>query len=384
MTHPLSQRARDLQPFRTIQILTEAKALMAAGRDIVRLDVGEPNFPTPRPVLDAAANALADGKISYTQPSGIQELKSAIAAHYLRTYGVTVDDSRIVITTGSSAALLMILSIVADRGQEVLSVQPGYPSHDVFARLGNARVRRIENAKEPFAWPSSLDLERAWTRETVGMLVASPANPTGATLSRDELEALVRSTEARGGVFVSDELYHGLNYDGRDVTALEVSDDTIVVNSFSKYFSMTGWRLGWLVCPPQYRDSIEMMSQHLYLAPPYLSQWAALACFHPETLRECEARRLEMKHRRDMLLEALLRIGFEVPFRPAGGFYIFADARRWTNDGEQFCRNLLHDAGVSCAPGIDFAPYPSFVRFSFAASTQDIERAVERLARHLR
>ena len=380
---PISARAKSLRPFRTIDILTKAKALVAQGKDIVRLDVGEPNFPTPPAVLDAARRALEGGRISYTQPSGLPELKTAIVGHYARTYGVKLDESRVVVTTGSSAALLMILSVIADRDQEVLGVTPGYPSHDVFAKLGDACINGISNSETPFAWPSAGDIDRAWTERTVGMLLASPSNPTGATMTEGELRASIGATEAHGGVFISDELYHGLNFDGADITACGISDNAFVVNSFSKYFSMTGWRLGWMICPEPYRETIEMMTQHLYLAPPYLSQHAALACFEPETLAECEARRLELKHRRDILLTGLKRIGFDVPFPPSGGFYIFADARRWTNDTEAFCQRLLNEAGVSCAPGTDFGPYQTFVRFSFAAATSEIERAVERLSRVL-
>ena len=379
----LSSRAAQLRPFRTIQILTQAKALVAKGKDIVRLDVGEPDFPTPSLVLDAASKALAEGRITYTQPTGLPELKSAIAGYYKHKYGVVIDDGRIVVTTGSSAALLMIMSAIADRDSEVLGVKPGYPSYDALARLGDARIKWIENAIDPFAWPTSGDVSHAWSPHTVGMLVASPANPTGAVMSQDQLSEAIRATEAEGGVFISDELYHGLSYAGEDVTACTISDDAFVVNSFSKYFAMTGWRLGWMICPGRYRDAVETLAQHLYLAPPFLSQWAALACFAPETLEECERRRRELKHRRDILLEALRGIGFEVPFEPAGGFYIFADARRWTNDSEAFCQHLLHEAGVSCAPGVDFGPFPRFVRFSFTAPMPRIKMAIARLNRTL-
>ncbi len=374
---PLARRARELQPFRTMVILARAKQLIAEGRDVIRLDVGEPDFPTPQPVLDAAAALLAGGRIAYTQPSGLPALKQAIAGFYARRYGTAVDPMDVIVTTGSSAALLMIMAVLVDRDQELLGVAPGYPSHHAFAQAGEGSLRLL--AGDP--WPDADAVARAWTDATVGMLAASPSNPGGAVMSAARQAALIGAVEARGGVFISDELYHGLSYGLPDTTALSVSPDVFVVNSFSKYFAMTGWRLGWAVVPPRYRAAMEVMAQHLFLAPPHLSQAAALACFDPATLAICDARRDEFRRRRDFLVPALRRLGFGLQTEPEGGFYIFADAARFTDDCEAFCGRLIEEAGVSVAPGTDFGPYPTHVRFAFTTSLDRLREAVDRIAR---
>lgn len=378
--HPyLSARARRLQPFRTIALLTSAKARIAAGQDIIRLDVGEPDFPTPAPVVGAASAAMAAGAGRYTESSGTPALRARIAAHYRQRYGVTVDPARVIVTTGSSAALWVVMALLVDHGDRVLTPMPAYPSHSVFASAAGGELVGLHARAEGRLWPSLAEFEAAWTPATRGILVASPSNPSGSVIPWPRAQELIALAERHNASYISDEIYHGLSFGGSDHTALEYSQRAFVINSFSKYFSMTGWRLGWVVVPPAYVAAAEMMAQHFYLSAPDLSQQAAMACFEPETLAICEQRRLELKARRDFLLPALEALGFRVPYPPEGGFYIFADASKFTDDGYRFCQQLLEHAGVSLAPGIDFGPFPAFIRFSYCTGIERLAQAVERI-----
>lgn len=379
----LSARAKALQPFHTIALLTEARARIAAGQDVIRLDVGEPDFPTPAPVVAAAAQALAGGAGRYTESSGTPALRQRIAAFYGERYGVAVDPRRVIVTTGSSAALWIVMALLVDQGDTVLTPSPAYPSHSVFASASGGELVKLRSDTPGELWPTLAQYGHAWQAQTRGVLVASPSNPTGSVLPWDAARALIDLTEARGGSYISDEIYHGLSFDGPDHTALEHSQRAFVINSFSKYFSMTGWRLGWVIVPPAYVAAAEMMAQHFYLSAPDLAQQAALACFDAETLAICEQRRLELKARRDYLLPALESLGLVVPYRPDGGFYIFADVSKYADDGYQFCRELLEHTGVSLAPGLDFGPFEHFIRFSYCTRIERLQEAVERIRAYL-
>ena len=384
--HPppyLSTRAKEVQPFRTIALLTQAKARIAAGQDIIRLDVGEPDFPTPAPVQAAAARALAGGSGRYTESSGTPLLRNKIARYYQDRYGVRVDPARVIVTTGSSAALWVAMSLLVDHGDALLTPSPAYPSHGVFASAAGGKLMNLTSTTPGDLWPPLAQFEAAWTPQTRGILIASPSNPTGSVMPWPRTRELIDLAEAHHASFISDEIYHGLNFDAPDHTALEHSQQAFVVNSFSKYFSMTGWRLGWLIVPDAYVAAAEMMAQHFYLSPPDLSQQAALACFEPDTLAICEQRRLELQARRDYLLPALEALGFKVPYRPDGGFYIFADASKFTDDGYQFCLDLLQHAGVSAAPGIDFGPFQRYLRFSYCTRLERLQEAVERIKAYI-
>jgi aspartate/methionine/tyrosine aminotransferase len=380
----LASRATTIEPFRTLSLLSRAKSLIASGKDVIRLDVGEPDFGTPEPVLAAARAALSGQSGRYTESAGKPELRQAISSFYKSRYGVSIDPSRIIVTTGSSAGLWLVVAALLDQGQNMLSVSPGYPSHRVFASVANGTLVTLKSETAGDIWPSVSQCEAAWTPETRGILIASPSNPTSAVIPWERAKALMNVAASRGGSYISDELYHGPHFEEADHTALEYWDDAFVINSFSKYFSMTGWRLGWIIVPPAFVDAIDVLAQHLYLSPPEISQQAAMACFTPETLSICEARREILKERRDTLLSALLEAGFLVPHPPQGGFYVFADASRFTMDSYAFCRELLEEAHVSVPPGIDFGDFPTCLRFSFCTDAQRLEEAVRRISTYVK
>jgi aspartate/methionine/tyrosine aminotransferase len=374
-----SVRAANLQPFRTLGLLARAKELVAAGRDVIRLDVGEPDFGTPQPVLEAAREALAKGTGRYTEAAGKPGLRAAIAQFYKQKYRVCVDPRRVIVTTGSSAGLMLVMSAFMNQGEGLLAATPGYPSHPVFASVVNGNIANVKASVHGALWASPAEFEAAWTDATRGILVGSPSNPTGSLIPWQDAQALIDLTQRKGGIYISEELYHGLSYNSQDHSALEYSDDVFVINSFSKYFSMTGWRLGWIIVPERVVDRIEMLAQHLYLSPPDISQAAGLACFSPDVMQICESRRLELKERRDTLLYHLQACGFEISYPPDAGLFIFADARKFTNDSYAFAKDLLEQVGVSVAPGIDFGDYPTHLRFGFCTSGERLVSAVERI-----
>ncbi|GLZ20329.1 aminotransferase class I/II-fold pyridoxal phosphate-dependent enzyme [Burkholderia plantarii] len=292
-------RATELQPFRTLHLLSRAKELIAAGRDIIRLDVGEPDFGTPAPVLAAARRAIEAGTGRYTEAVGRPLLRAAIADFYRRKYGVSIDARRIIVTTGSSAGLMLIMAGFVGAGETLLSAVPGYPSHPVFASVVNGDIVGVKASQSGALWASASEYEEAWSARTRGILVGSPSNPTGTVIPWDSARSLMDLSARRGGLYISEELYHGLNDGSRERSALEHSDDAFVVNSFSKYYAMTGWRLGWIVVPERVVDRCEMLAQHLYLSPPDISQAAALACFTDEVDEIAARRRTELEARRD-------------------------------------------------------------------------------------
>ncbi|CAG0989789.1 (5-formylfuran-3-yl)methyl phosphate transaminase [Burkholderiales bacterium] len=385
----LAARVADIAPFHVMEVQTAARALEAAGRSVVHMEIGEPDFPTPEPVLDAARAALADGGIYYTSALGIPELRAAIARHYGDRYGVDVSPERVIVTAGSSAALLLVVALLVNRDEQILMADPGYPCNRHF-------VRTLEG--EPVGVPVGADtryqlsadlVARHWSARTRGVLIASPSNPTGTTVEREEMRRIVREVDDRGGRLIVDEIYLGLTYDlapgGRPASALALSDDIFVVSSFSKYFNMTGWRLGWVVAPERHVRDIEKLAQNLYISPPTLSQRAALACFEPATLAILESRRDEFRARRDLLVPALRELGFGIPVMPTGGFFVYADTSRFSGGSRAFCRDVLERAGVAITPGIDFGAWRAgaHVRFAYTIAREKIADGIARLARFL-
>ncbi|HXF67844.1 MAG TPA: pyridoxal phosphate-dependent aminotransferase [Burkholderiales bacterium] len=382
----LARRMAGIEPFHVMELLARARDLEAAGRSIVHMEIGEPDFPTPEPIREAGARALREGDLYYTPALGLPRLREAISGYYRARYGLDVPAERVIVTTGASGALMLACAALVGPGDEVLLADPGYPANRHFVRVmeGVPRAIAVDAASGYQLAPEHL--ERCWGPRTVAALIASPSNPTGTTVSSERLSAMAGLARARGGVLVVDEIYHGLVYEGQCATALAVADDAFVINSFSKYFSMTGWRLGWMVAPRAYVREIEKLAQNLYLAPPTLAQHAALAAFEPGTLAILEARVKEFKARRDYLVPALRALGFDIPVTPQGAFYIYAGCGRLTGDSFAFARELLEQAGVAITPGIDFgsnAP-ERHVRFAYTNSLERLQEGVRRIGEFLR
>ncbi|MFM8462808.1 MAG: pyridoxal phosphate-dependent aminotransferase, partial [Burkholderiaceae bacterium] len=300
-------------------------------------------------------------------------------------FGVDVPATRIVITAGASGALLLACAALVERDAEVLMPDPSYPCNRHFISAFNGRPVLIPSGPEDRFQLSAAMVSANWREQTRGVLLASPSNPTGTTITRDQLAQTVAAVRQRGGFSVVDEIYQGLTYDHPPSTALELGEDMVVINSFSKYFNLTGWRLGWLVVPPDFLPEIEKLAQNFYICPSSMAQHAALACFTPEALAIAEQRRQEMRQRRDYLVPALQGLGFEVPVPPDGAFYVYADCSRVTDDATAFCRDVLEQTGVALTPGVDFGEVGArrFVRVSYATSMAKLEEAVHRLANYL-
>lgn len=381
----LATRARDIQPFHVMDILARAGALEAQGRSIVHMEIGEPDFSTPEPIARAGIAAIEAGYTRYSPALGLPALREAIAGFYADRYCVEIAPARVIVTPGSSGALLLALGVLLNPRDELLLADPGYPCNRHFARFLDAHARNVPVGADSRYQLSPLHVAAHWREATRAALVASPANPTGMLLSLPELQALHEAVAMRGGTLIVDEIYHGLTYGCDAASALAVSDDVFVINSFSKYFGMTGWRLGWMVAPEAYVDAIERLAQNIFLAPPTPAQHAALAAFQPDTLAILEARRGEFMQRRDYLVPALRELGFDVPVTPEGAFYVYAGCKRFSDDSRAFADSLLHEAGVAITPGIDFGIHhaASHVRFAYTTSNAALREGVDRLAAHL-
>lgn len=386
MPQPYSARSRAIEPFHVMALLARANELQAAGHDVIHLEIGEPDFTTAEPIIKAGQAALAAGKTRYTAARGLPELREAIAGFYAQRYGVHVDPGRILITPGGSGALLLAASLLVDPGKHWLLADPGYPCNRHFLRLVEGAAQLVPVGPE-VRYQLTADLvAQHWNEDSVGALVASPANPTGTLLHRDELAALAASLKARDGHLVVDEIYHGLTYGTEASSVLEVDDDAFVLNSFSKYFGMTGWRLGWLVAPEAAVADLEKLAQNLYISAPSMAQTAALACFEPQTLAILEQRRAEFARRRDFLLPALRHLGFNIAVEPEGAFYLYADISNFGGDAFAFCHHFLETEHVAFTPGLDFGRYRAghHVRFAYTQNLSRLEEAVTRIARGLR
>ena len=381
----LARRMAGIAPFHVMALLARAQELEAQGRDIVHMEVGEPDFPTPGPVVEAGRVALAEGRTRYTPALGIPALREAISAHYRDYYGVDVPPARIAVTPGASGALQLALGVLLEPGQKVLMADPGYPCNRHFVRFCDGEPVSLPVGPDSDYQILAEHVAAHWDDATRATMVATPSNPTGTLLDRAQLTALADATAARGGALIVDEIYHGLVYGAEEVTAATLADNVIVINSFSKYFGMTGWRLGWMVVPPALLRPVEKLAQNIYLAPSTPAQYAALAAFRPEVLAELEARRAEFARRRDTLLPALRELGFVIPSTPRGAFYLYADSRRFDADSRNLARRLLEEAGVAATPGIDFGEnHPeAHLRFAYTTSVARLEEGVARIARLL-
>ena len=362
-----------------------AAELEAAGRNIVHMEIGEPDFLSPKPVCEAGMRVIETGRLFYTPALGLPVLRETIARFYRTRYGVDVSPSRIIITSGASGALLLAIAVLIDNGDEVLMADPGYPCNRNFVRMmGGVADEIAVGADSGYQLTPELVAQR-WTPRTRAVMVASPSNPTGTLMADAALKEIAAIAAARGGVMIVDEIYHGLVYEGDYSTALKFSDQVFVINSFSKYFNMTGWRLGWMVVPEGYLRAFEKLSQNIYLSSPTPSQHAAVAAFEPETIAILEARRAEFKARRDYLLPALRELGFRIPVVPQGAFYIYADCSALCDDSFAFARDLLESAGVAITPGADFGANAAdkHVRFAYTNAVPVLAEGVRRIAAYL-
>ncbi|HEY1995683.1 pyridoxal phosphate-dependent aminotransferase [Paraburkholderia sp.] len=381
----LAARVDAIQPFYVMELAKQAAQLERAGRDIIHMGIGEPDFTAPEPVIEAAASALRRGVTQYTNALGLHALREAIAGHYAQSYGLSVDPARIVVTAGASAALLLACAALVDRDDEVLMPDPCYPCNRHFVAAAEGKPVLVPSGPAERFQLTAADVGRLWNERTRGVLLASPSNPTGTSIEPAELKRIVDAVRARGGFTIVDEIYQGLSYDAPPVSALSFGDDVITVNSFSKYFNMTGWRLGWLVVPPALVGAFEKLAQNLFICASALAQHAALACFEPATLAIYEGRRLEFKRRRDFIAPALQSLGFSVPVMPDGAFYVYANcdtvAHAAAGDSAALTKAMLHDAGVVLVPGMDFGNHAprSYIRVSYATAYPKLEEAVERL-----
>ena len=384
MTYRPARRLADIEPFHVVELLTRARQLESEGRDIIHMEVGEPDFPTPEPIARAAAAAIQGGKTLYTQALGLPELRTAISDFYRERYGVAVAASRIAITNGASGALNLAFAALANPGDEWLLADPGYPCNRHILRTYEGCPISMPVGPDSNFQPTPAMLRQYWNEKTAGLLVASPANPTGTLLTLAEIEALAAVCREKQGHFLVDEIYHGLTYEIAAPTACAAGDDIWVINSFSKYFQMTGWRLGWMVIPEAYVRDVEKLAQNLVLCPSTPAQYAALAAFAPDTIAILEARRAEFRRRRDFLAPALEQIGFRVTARPEGAFYLYCDCSDLADDSFTLARDLLEKAGVAATPGLDFgsnAP-EKHIRFAYTTDVPRLAEAVERLRRY--
>src|ERR1700761_3142357 len=381
----LAARVDAIQPFYVMELAKQAAQLERAGRDIIHMGIGEPDFTAPEPVIEAATAALRSGVTQYTNALGIHALREAIAGHYRHAHGLDIDPQRIVVTAGASAALLLACAALVDRDDEVLMPDPSYPCNRHFVAAAEGKPVLVPSGPAERFQLTANDVERLWNARTRGVLLASPSNPTGTSIAPDELRRIVEAVRARGGFTIVDEIYQGLSYDAPPVSALSFGDDVVTVNSFSKYFNMTGWRLGWLVVPPGMVGAFEKLAQNLFICASALAQHAALACFEPQTIAIYESRRLEFKRRRDYIVPALRSLGFGVPVVPDGAFYVYADTTTVhhpaAGNSDALTHSMLHDAGVVLVPGADFGFHAPerYIRLSYATAYSKLEEAVERL-----
>lgn len=367
-----------IPPFLVMEVMRAADAREAAGEDVYHLEVGQPSTAAPQGVLDAAKAALNDDVLGYTLALGVGELRQAIAEHYKNFYGIDIPAARIVVTTGSSGAFLLAFLAAFEAGDRVALALPGYPGYrHILSALGNRPVTMATGPDSRFQ--PTVEMIEALPEPVQGVIVASPSNPAGTVIPEAELARLASYCDDQDRRLVSDEIYHGITYGAEAATAAAFSDRAIVINSFSKYFSMTGWRLGWMVVPEDLLRPVESLAQNMFISPPTLSQRAALAAF--DCGEEIAANIACYARNRELLLEELPKAGFTALAPADGAFYIYADVSHMTNDSQAFCQRMLDETGVAATSGVDFDPERgnAYVRFSFSGSTEDMAEAVRRL-----
>lgn len=382
----LATRTTEIAPFYVMALLQRAKQLAAQGHDVIHMEIGEPDFTTPQTVIEAAIAFVKTGQVHYTPAAGLPELQQKIADFYQQRYGVSLDRRRVFITPGSTGGFLLAFALTLNAGENVLMSDPCYPCNSNFATLFAGQARKIAVTAATHYQLNAELIERYWTASTKGALIASPSNPTGTMISPADLKQAIATVNALGGCFYSDEIYHGLVYGTPATTALQFSDELFVLNSFSKYFGMTGWRIGWLIVPSAFIADAEKLAQNVFIAAATQAQHAALVAFDANTLVELERRRAEFERRRDFLYAELLRLGFEVAVKPEGAFYIYVNCAAFTDDSYAFALDLLETEGVAITPGKDFGSYYAqhALRFAYTTSIERMTIAMQRLERFMR
>lgn len=381
----LATRANDFLTFQAVELFKQAQALQAAGKDIISLGIGEPDFTAPPQVVEALERAARAGLSGYSPPAGLMPLREAIAQFYHDKFGAKINPARVIVTSGASGALTLACSALVNTGGEVLMPDPSYPANSNFVLAAGGFPRLIPSSAAKRFQMSADDVVQHWSPATQGVLIASPSNPTGTSIARDEMAELLAQVRARDGFAIVDEIYLGLSYEGEPRSALTLDDDVIIINSFSKYFHMTGWRLGWMIVPEAMIAPVEKIAASLAICAPTLAQHAALACFTEQAMKTFEHRREAFKQRRDYLLPEFERLGLHVPVKPDGAFYIYADISKLGVDSATFSQRLLLEAGVAAVPGLDFGPAHAghTMRFSYATGLDRLEEAVARMGRFL-
>ncbi|MEY3665055.1 MAG: hypothetical protein RLZZ153_1237 [Pseudomonadota bacterium] len=382
----VANRVQHIAPFHVMELVKRANALAAAGHPVIQMNIGEPDFTAAPDVVKALAQAAEAGLSQYTPALGIAPLREAIARDYQDRFGLDIDPSRIIITAGASAALSLACTALINPGDRVLLTDPSYPCNRHFVAAVDGIPEAVPVGPDTAFQMTREVLQAHWRPDTVGALLASPANPTGTSIAHEELGEIIRAIRARDGFCIVDEIYLGLTYDAKPRSALSWGDDIIVTNSFSKYYSMTGWRLGWLVVPPALVATFEKLSQNLFICASALAQRAALACFTPASRDIFEAQRESFRQRRDFIVPALRQAGLSVPVTPDGAFYVWLDCSAHCADSSDFAEALLDRAHVSIVPGRDFGVHQSqrYLRLSYATRQDLLEQAVERIAHFLR
>jgi len=377
----IASRMSGISPFYVMDLLAQAKQLETQGHDVIHLEVGEPDFPTPESINVAAIQAIQAGKTKYTGATGLPELKVKISEYYKSRLGASVAAKNIIITPGASGALQLALSVLVNSKQSVLMADPGYPCNRHFVRLLDANALSIPVSVESDYQLTHELIDENWQSDTAAVLIASPSNPTGTLINAVEMQKIINVVEKKKGFLLVDEIYQGLVYDQADFSAASLSPHIFVINSFSKFFSMTGWRLGWLVVPDEFIEPVDRLAQNLFLAPPTISQYAALSAFDNDTLKILDAQREELNKRREFLLEGLKRLGFDISVKPGGAFYIYADVTKFTADSFKFCNDLLHQSFVAITPGIDFGEFKAknYVRFAYTQNIEKLQMALDRI-----
>lgn len=381
----LAARTRHIEPFRVMELVKRAHALERQGRSIVHLSIGEPDFTAAPPVLQALQRSVEAGHTGYTAALGLLALREAIARHSSQEHGVHIDPARVVVTAGASGALLLACCALVDPGARVLMADPCYPCNRHFVAAFDGVPVPIPVGPESRFQLSAEQVAAHWDPGVRGVLLASPSNPTGTSIEPQALQLLVEEVRSRSGFTIVDEIYLDLSYQGRPRSAAALGDDVIVASSFSKFFHMTGWRLGWLVVPSQLVPAFEKLAQNLFICPSTLAQHAALACFEPEAMALYRGRRDELRSRRDFIAPAMRELGFGIPVEPDGAFYVFLDCSAFTDDSSRFAIDMLEQAGVAMVPGEDFGRNQPqrWLRLSYATSMDQLQLAVERLRRWL-
>lgn len=380
-----SRRLQDVNAFHVMSLMAEAKQLEAEGNRVIHMEMGEPDFSTPQPIIDAGIESLQSGCTHYTPTLGLPALREAIANFYLTEYRVTVEPAQIVITPGSATALQLVLTLMVSEGDVVAIPDPAYPSTHNLVKLLGANVLHIP-VNEDSSWQLTIELlEQHWNDAVKAVLLASPSNPTGTLLENTQLQNIAEFCESKGVFLLMDEIYHGLVYGDAPKTAVGINQNTFVINSFSKFYGMTGWRVGWIVSPKPYLAELNKLAQHTFLAAPTPGQYAALAAFKPETHKILIERRNEFEMRRDYLYEALANIGFKMRVKPQGAFYIYADCSELCEDSFDFARKILQEKHVAITPGIDFGVTGAkqHVRFAYTTNIENLKIGIQRLSEYI-